>query len=588
MSEIIKTEIAHAIDKIQPLYPKKLTEELAFSHILLKYYFGVEYHDQVVTDGANDGGIDFLHYDDEEEKVIVCQAKLTKSLSHEEINAEFNKMHSTVENFKRANTGIYNGTLKQALQNALDQLPEDNSGNVEYRLFTIADLDTDAIKNKIENLSPKYPLECAVIDSINDIEQQIQKVNGSLSTVQEYKIRIDTPRNYLTYDSAESKGIMCNVSSKSIVKLYNNFFNAGLFDLNIRRYIRNTLVDNGIKRTLNSNRENFWFLNNGIIIACEDYQIDGNIIHLSNFSIVNGGQTTHLIATHPKKDATEFFLPCKIVATKDEKQASRFFTDIAEATNSQKPIFARDLKSNAPEMVRLAKWLQDEAIYLEIKRGAKPPKGFKPKTKISNDELGQLILSFAYQKPGTSRSGKKAIFENQNIYKQIYQEEYQRDPAKKRFILDLIDLNDRYKEIESKFKTERLNPDQLVILKNGKQTIFALMGLCSMLVNQIVTERDILDNPRILADTNFEFGPILSAYKDDDIENKLEHIVYNIIDIVTDTFNRAFEEGAVSSVSNFMKTDPRYHNEIALKFIKNFNYNVGKDVKLNWDIFKRD
>lgn len=42
----------------------------------------------------------------------------------------------------------------------------------------------------------------------------------------------------------------------------------GLFDLNIRKYIRNTLVDNGIKNTLDKDRQNFWFLNNGIIIAC--------------------------------------------------------------------------------------------------------------------------------------------------------------------------------------------------------------------------------------------------------------------------------------------------------------------------------
>ena len=585
MSGIIKSEIQLAIEKIYSLNKVAISEDKAFSHMLLKYYFGINFYEQVVTDGPNDGGIDFLHYDEEDEKVIVCQAKYTASLSCEDINAEFNKMHSTVENFMRSNTGAYNNILKQTLQDAIDRLPDDNSGNVEYRLFTIADIDTDTIKRKIENLSPKYPLDCAIIDTVEDIEQQIQKIKGSLETVKEAKVNIDEPRNYLRYESNDSRGVLCNISSRSIIQLYNKFYSAGLFDLNIRRYIRNTLVDNGIKKTLSSNRENFWFLNNGIIIACEDYQIDGNKIHLSNFSIVNGGQTTHLIATH-KGNSQEFYLPCKIVATKDEKQSSKFFTDIAEATNSQKPIYPRDLKSNAPEMVRLAKWLQDEGIYLEIKRGYKP--SFKPKTKIGNDELGQLILSFAYQKPGTSRSGKKALFENQNIYKQIYQEEYQKDPEKKQFVLDLIDLNDRYRDIESKFKTSRLTPDQLTILKNGKQTLFALMGLCSMLVNETITEQEILDNPRTLANIDPNFGSILSGYKADDIETKLEQIVYDIIDIVTDTYKKAFEDGSVTSVSNFMKTDSKYYNDIAVKFIKNFNYQVGKDIKLNWDIFKNN
>ena len=586
MNEIINSEIRVAISENKRLFQESISNERAFCHVLLKYYFGVDYHDQVITDGANDGGIDFLFYDEEEEKVVVCQAKYTESLSAEGINTEFSKMYGTVENFRMAKTGIYNNVLKQELQNALDKLPDDNLGNVEYRLFTIADLDPDAIKAKIINFSPKYPLDCVIIDTVADIEQQIQKVNGSIATVNEYKIQIDKPRNILEYESSDSKGIMCNVSSRSIIQLYNNFYSAGLFDLNIRRYIRNTLVDNGIKKTLNSDKENFWFLNNGIIIACDDFQIDGNKIWLSKFSIVNGGQTTHLIATH-KNLSQEFYLPCKIVAAKSEKRKENFFTGIAEATNSQKPIYARDLKSNTPEMVRLAKWLRDESIYLEIKRGSKPLNGFKPKTKICNDELGQLILSFAYQKPGTSRSGKKAIFENQNIYKQIYQEEYHKDLAKKRFVLDIIDLNERYKEIENKFKSERLSSDQLIILKNGKQTIFALMGLCSMLANQMISEQEILDDPKILMNQLFEFGAILSEYKKDDLEGKLEQIIYDIIDIVTDTFKKAFDDGLVTSVSNFMKTDAKYYNEIALKFIKNFNYAAGKDVKINWDIFVR-
>lgn len=585
MSEIIKTEINIAKEEIKRLNQKTISDDRAFSHVLLKYYFDVNFYDQVVTDGANDGGIDFLYYDEDEDKLIVCQAKYTESLSCEDINAEFNKMHSTVENFKRANTGMYNPILKQTLQNAIDQLPEDNSGNVEYRLFTIADINTDAIKSKIENLAPKYPLDSVIIDTITDIEQQIQKVQGTLSTVSEAKISIDKAKNYLEYESYDSRGIMCNVSSKSIIQLYNKFFSAGLFDLNIRKYIRNTLVDNGIKRTLNNNRDNFWFLNNGIIIACEDFTIDGNRIHLENFSIVNGGQTTHLIATHQGPNKNEFYLPCKIVATKDEKQASFFFTSIAEATNSQKPIFARDLKSNTPEMVRLSRWLKDESIYLEIKRGCKPEKGFK--TKISNDELGQLILSFVYQKPGTSRSGKKAIFENQNIYKQIYQENYQKIPEKKQFIIDLIDLNDRYKEVENKFKQERLDPDQIEILKNGKQTIFALMGVCYMLVNGDITEKDILDSPKVLSETNFEYGALLSNYIDDDIEEKFEQIIYDIVEVVTDAFKSAFDSNNITSPSNFMKTDLKYYNDIAHKFVKAFNYGIGKDIKLNWDIFKR-
>ena len=65
-------------------------------------------------------------------------------------------------------------------------------------------------------------------------------------------------------------------------------------------------------------RDNFWFLNNGIIIACTEFEPDGDTIKLHNFSIVNDGQTTQLIGTYKGTNTKEFYIPCKIVATKND------------------------------------------------------------------------------------------------------------------------------------------------------------------------------------------------------------------------------------------------------------------------------
>ena len=73
MSEIINSQISVAKTSIQELCGTAISDDRAFSHVLLKNIYGVEYIDQIdlVTDGANDGGIDFLYYDEEENKVIV-------------------------------------------------------------------------------------------------------------------------------------------------------------------------------------------------------------------------------------------------------------------------------------------------------------------------------------------------------------------------------------------------------------------------------------------------------------------------------------------------------------------------------------
>ena len=53
------------------------------------------------------------------------------------------------KNFKKANTGTYNKKLKTNLQNALDRLPDESAGNVEYCIFTTSDINQNDVTNKL-------------------------------------------------------------------------------------------------------------------------------------------------------------------------------------------------------------------------------------------------------------------------------------------------------------------------------------------------------------------------------------------------------------------------------------------------------
>lgn len=587
MSEIIKSQVENAKEQIKIITGNTISEDKAFSHVLLRYIFGYEYIDQIdlVTDGTNDGGVDFLAFDDEESKLIICQSKYTGALSFDQIITELGKMYSTVQNFKLSHTGSYNDKLKKALQNALDRLPDENADNIEYNVFTTAPLDINGALKKINNTQHEFPSEAVTIYTADQIEKEIQKAQAQLPTVKYEKIKLDKAKNYLEYESDDLIGIQCNVLSTSIIQLYNKYAGEGLFDLNIRKYIRNTLVDSGVKRTLDSERENFWFLNNGIIIACTDFDVDGDTVNLTDFSIVNGGQTTTLIGTYKGTNTKEFYIPCKIVATKDDSQTSFFYTKIAEATNSQKPIYPRDLKSNAPEMINLQAWLKQEGISLEIKRGSKVKGSYK--YSLKNDDLGQILLSFAHQQPGTSRSGKKKIFDTPATYDKLFKMNYERDPQKKAFIKDLIELDSRYSEIEKKYKVTGLNSIQTEVLKNGKQTIFALMGICYRLINADVSESEIINNPKSISTIPFVYGGMISNYHGDDLEKKLDRVVKDLVVIVSDAYQNAFNNGQTTSVSNFMKTDQRYYSEIVSKFSQALGMMVGDELKLCIDIFKR-
>lgn len=604
---IVDTEINNIISGTERFFGNAVTKEMAFNYLTLWYFYlcnemkykyndisleNVDYRQlqPYITDGANDGGIDYVYFDDDSTpKVVVVQSKYKnngESIDYNTIISELNKMSDTINNFVKCNSGGYNSNLQRELQNALDSLPDSQSTNVEYIIFTNSDLDVEKVMRKIERSeNPSLTRESVTIYKYCDIESKIITELEEIPTVSEAKIKIDRAKNMLTYRTDKVWGIMVNVSSHSIKKLFNKYKDSGLFDLNIRRFIKNKLVDKGINDSLQKAREDFWFLNNGIIIACKNFDPDGDTVNLWDFSIVNGGQTTHLIGSDTSSDE-EFFLPCKIICqnpnidNKDDNQT--FFTRIAEATNSQKPIYQRDIKSNSPEMRRLQRWLKQDKVFLEIKRGVKLSSSEKKQYDhfVKNDELGQLILSFIHQRPGTARSNKKELFETPALYGKIYMHSYEKDECKKKCIIDIVKINTLYETIAKDLaESNSLEDEEKVVLKNGKQIIFAVLGLLYRWTNNDYLPEDAITNKGSVVDNDFMYSSIISNYDRDDLYDCMYELIVWIIQQITRPYQNALETNKASSVSNYFKKDGTYYNEIIPALAKEYMRNTRSGKK---------
>lgn len=596
--ELIENELRQIKLEVKEILKRDISDEQAFEFLSEELFclkerngynplFDIE---MSITNGPNDGGVDFVYYDEESSKVILGQCKYTKNLKLNDIITELNKMSTTVENFKISNTGIYNEKLRAELQNALDRLPDGDEGNVEYNIYTISDYDETSIMNKIEAEHNTYSKEMVNVygkdEFITKIKEKVEKLN---TIEEEFTINIDQANNYLTYSNSSADGIMVNMSSNSLIKMFNKYKDEGLLDMNIRKYVKNKMVDDVIKRTLDKDRSNFWFFNNGIIIACDDYYVDGNTVKIRGFSIVNGGQTTNRIGNYKGSNHEEFFIPCKIICINNKNK--NLFSKVAETTNSQKPIYPRDLKANSPEMKMLQSWLDKENIYLEIKRGEKKK---NKKYKIKNDELGQLILSFVYQQPGTARSGKKTIFDNNNYYNKLYKQNYEKDINKKKFITDLIKLNQEYIYVEEKLKNDtakyptKLNNEQKIILKNAKYIFISLFGISYFLENGDIDLNDIISDPEIVTTQDFIYGKFINNYRKDDFEEKITALIVQIIYCLEEIYNRQLSTGSITSVSNLFKTDKKYRELIVRHTLQNLNmpYHKGQFDSCI-EIFKR-
>ncbi len=185
-----------------------------------------------------------------------------------------------------------------------------------------------------------------------------------------------------------------------------------LFDDNVRVYLsKSNKVNKKILETAKNQAQDFFFYNNGVTVLCDKCVINAgtpNKMRLTNYQVVNGGQTIHAIYEAAKADYNcleTVEVLCRIFAGTDENQKRK----IARYTNTQTPVTERDLSALDYVQILLSEEFLLKGLYYE--RKAKQYKGSAP-TKLRYDsyKMGQLLLAFALGKPHIARSNKKEVF----------------------------------------------------------------------------------------------------------------------------------------------------------------------------------
>lgn len=573
-----KNQLDKEIKHLKDEFPKlsELTDDALFSLLCLKYFyypdsFSYTNYKECYVDGKSDGGIDLVVINDVDSystTLSLVQCKYVSDITNsQDIRDIFTKIEQTYQNFTNNKTSKYNPRLKRILKDKLDYI-DDMDNLIEFVLFISVDIvkeKKEEIENSIKAISSLNDY-LITIYYLEDIVEQIININEPQRFVPEDKVRINKHDGILKYGDF---GMLVNVSSNSLKNLYDKYRNKGLFEQNFRYFVRNKKIDDKITDSLQKKRDDFWFLNNGIIISCKDFKPDGDNVKLYDFSIVNGCQTTTLIGEYKgKNEGDNFYLPCKIVKSKSnqEDEFSRFMSEIAEASNSQKPISDRDLKANRPEQRKLQKELKEEnpKIYLEIKRGEQQRKVIEPWQKIKNDELGQFILSYNLQQPGTARSGKRKIFSSDTTYRSVFLRKYS-----KANIVDLLKLKEYYiNYVEKQLREDKfVDLEQESVARNGKFIVIALIGLFYKYKNKLISFKGFSKEENwfeILEKDNMH-ERIFADYNKDDFYIKLNGLFQLIIAELSNIYR--IREKEEKNVSNFFKTDNKYQKIIIKHFI---------------------
>ncbi|MBK1736161.1 hypothetical protein CKO15_12940 [Halorhodospira abdelmalekii] len=121
--------------------------------------------------------------------------------------------------------------------------------------------------------------------------------------------------------------------------------NRDLFYDNVRDYQGNNPVNREIAKTIaGGTKGRFPLLNNGITIVARSISRTGDVFRISDFQIVNGCQTTHVIHQNRAEIDSTTFVPIKLVVTDD----SEIISEVIKATNWQTSVMPEALESLTP------------------------------------------------------------------------------------------------------------------------------------------------------------------------------------------------------------------------------------------------
>lgn len=589
MTEKNYNKISEKIHSLKESIPflKNKSDEYVFTALCIKANFfknpSFDYDEKVIedmiVDGVNDGGVDAILSDPNSEtsNLVLCQSKFYKNITFDEVRNAVLKMILFYKEMQRGNYETVNQAVRGRFLSLNAEVGEESK--VYFVFYTSADKN-GIRRDRINKLLSEFGLDNSIYEIIllfsDDLLEEIKESESRRPTVESGKITIDKSNNVLYYGDSSA---IVNVSAFSIKELYSEH-NINLLARNLRYFIKKGDIDKSINETIACSPETFWFKNNGITIVCDNFEVDGKHIRLKDFSIVNGGQTTHLISKSKSINVyNDLFLPCKIIKTSgvDEREKNQFSLEIAKATNSQKAIKNIDLKANAPEQIQFGRELREIQVYYQTKRGENIPKDYKGASQ--NTDLaaaGKLGLAGIFQMPGSSRSKPSSLYKD-SFYNPLFNGNQKQVAG---VVKDLLYVNEYFSRFVKQYEkdmSEQALASTLIPFANNSRTIcIAFTALASRYYQKNLSEEDMsmvfnhLNKDKAYDDYFYEIfkdlGDVKRIFPNGSYENKdkLDNALYKLFDIIIKSgcryYQRKKDDDNTLNESNFLKKDANYYS----------------------------
>jgi hypothetical protein len=364
-----------------------------------------------VTDGTGDNGVDAIYFDEVERRLYIVQSKWTAdgkgSVERGDIQKFITGIHDLINTrFERFNARV------QAKQ-----------GEVEAAVFDATTKIVAVVAYTGQDTLAKEPQQ--------DLDDLLAEMNQPTETIE---VRVLRQINLHSVVAAGSKGSPINLDvvltdwgqlkdpfhavygqvAAQDVAAWADSYHPRLFAPNLRMFLGQTDVNDGMVETLKTRPEHFWYYNNGITALCSSIKkkpIGGTsretgIFEVLDVTVVNGAQTVGALGSARAADpealgrARVFIRFISLEGTSED-----IATAITRFTNTQNRIERRDFVALDPQQERLRTELQIDGIEYVYKSGHSVPAG-KPGFEITE---ATVALACASNDVGLAVQAKREI-----------------------------------------------------------------------------------------------------------------------------------------------------------------------------------
>ena len=375
-----------------------------------------ELADMSLTDQCDDKKIDFLHIDDERQKIYIVQGYYTKK---EKEGAPANKASDLNTAAAWLTTGKIKNLpirLKEIVVEAREKIKSGDITSIEL-IYVHNCGESVAVQNEMRTAKAYFQRAMGEVINItrkeigNETVSKLFKEQNSNIKVMDDVTCPFIPRFQETDGSWKS--VIISVTGDWLRTIYYKY-QEDLFSANYRGFLglNKKTINTGIKNTAEKAPENFWAYNNGITILTSKLEVRKTDVILHGISIINGAQTTGSIGSLDLKiDLRGVKILTRIIECGDPDVVN----DIVKYNNTQNKITSWDKFGNDSHQQELEREFKNFNHLYSSKRGFE-----NRNSQLSIENCIQPLVSFlGYYKE--SNKSRVSLFSSTKLYKEAFE-----------------------------------------------------------------------------------------------------------------------------------------------------------------------